>query len=394
MFHPPAVRPSMSRAAVPIALACALAFPPAASAAAPAPAAAPVAIRHDDVACIVAERHPRVEACVTPADRVGRAQIHFRANSEGPWYAVDLKPEGECLRGLLPRPLKTTRAVQYYVDVMDRAFTERRQPERAPEVAYTARVVGTEADCAKGRMAAWVTRTAQPVVVSAARDASGRALGTAVLNALDANAAVPGFSAEGIVMAPPPEAVGRGGQSSSARSGSGAGAAAGGAAAAGGIGLTTLAIAGGAVAAAGIAVAAASGGGENGPGGDGGGDVDLTGRWEGPWTSRFTAFGTTTTCVQNITMDLRHSGGTFSGTGSSSNTTCGGFEGGSGSGTLSGTASGGRIAFTVPFPDSGCPPFQYTGTYTANAMSGNLASSCTIQGTTVVWSGEWTATRR
>jgi hypothetical protein len=360
-----------------------------------APAASPVAIAHDAVACIVADRHPQVDACLSPAESVGRAQVHFRAGGTVAWYAVDLKPEGRCFRGLLPRPLRTTQAVEYYVDVVDRGFAESRQPERAPDVAYTARVVGAEGECLGGRLGTFASRVAQPIVVTALR--GGQVVAAAAGVPLPP---IAGFSSEGILIVPPGAGTGAPQGSGGEASGAGAPAAAG--ATVAGIGVTTLAIAGGAVVAAGVVVAASSGGDDGAAGGGnggGGGEVDLTGNWSGPWTTTFSGGGVPpTTCAFDVALSVRHSGGTFSGTGTSSGGQCAGVPGGGtaggGSGTFSGTASGGRVAFAVPFTGGDCPPFQYVGTYTANAMSGTMSSSCTLEGLQITWSGTWSAARR
>ena len=361
-----------------------------------AAADAPVAIAHDDVSCIVANRHPQVDACLTPAESVGRAQVHFRAGGTDAWYAVDLKPEGRCFRGLLPRPLTTTQAVEYYVDVVDRGFTESRLPDRAPDVAYTARVVAGEKACTAGRLAAFAGRLSQPVVVSVLRG------GQAVATALGAPPALVGFSSEGVILLPP-AAAGQAPSASSgtqpASAGSGASGAAAGGATVAGIGVTTLAIAGGAVVAAGVVAAAASGGDDGPDGGNGGGATDLTGNWSGPWTSTVTGAGLpAATCAFDVSMVVRHSGGTFTATGTSGGGQCavpgGGVAAGGGSGTLTGTASGGRLAFSLPFGDAACPPFQYTGTYTASSMSGTMTNSCNIGGTQLNWTGTFSATRR
>jgi hypothetical protein len=183
-------------------------------------------------------------------------------------------------------------------------------------------------------------------------------------------------------------------------SGSSAGAAAG--ATVAGVGVTTLAIAGGAVVAAGMVVAAASGG-EDGPsgGGNGGGDVNLTGTWSGPWTTMLSGGGLpATTCASEVTMNISHSGGSISGSGSSGAGQCSGAAPGGpvntmpGSGTFSGTASNGRVTFSIPFGDPACPAFQYTGTYTASTMSGTMNHTCTLGGIQINWSGTWSMTRR
>ena len=349
----------------------------------------PVAIGHEDVSCVIAGRHPQLDACLTPAAAVGRARIHFRAG-RGAWYAVDLKPQGQCFRALLPRPLPTTPSFEYYVDVLDRGFAESRRPERAPDIAYTARVVRAEGECERDkRVAAWAAEAGSPIVVSAAS-------GAPVAGAAGAPIVPFGFSPEGVVAGAP---VAEAGQPSPSKASQGGKTIA-------GVGVTTAAIVGGALVVGGVAVAASggddsgSGGSGNGGGGNGGGggQVDLTGNWSGPWTTTISSAGIPpVTCTQDIALNVRHSGSTISGTGMSGGAQCQGVPGGvagGGSGTFSGTASNGQIAFTIPFGDASCPPFPYVGTYTANAMNGTMNSTCSLQGITIVWSGTWSATRR
>ena len=362
------------------------------------PAAAdPVAITHDDVSCIVVDRHPQVDACLTPAASVGRAQVVFRAGGTDAWYAVDLKPEGQCFRGVLPRPLKTTQTIEYYVDVLDRGFVESKLPDRAPDLPYKARVVTAESGCAAGRMAGIAGRLSQPIVVTALR--GGQVVSTAL------GAPIIGFSADGIVLAPAAAA----GESAAAESVSTGGKA-------GGLGSKTLLIAGGAVAAAGLVAVAAGGGddggsdnggggGGNGGGGGGGGGggnpVNLTGRWSGPWSYTLTGAGVpAVTCTSTITLDIQHNGSAVNATGTSGPSQCnaatpgapGGFQGG-GTGTLTGTASGGAISWSLPFLDGTCPPLVHSGTYTANAMTGTVNGTCSISGIALTWTGSWVLNR-
>ena len=45
----------------------------------PSPNEMNVAIDHKPVSCIVAEQYPKLDACLSPEDSVGRAYVHFRA---------------------------------------------------------------------------------------------------------------------------------------------------------------------------------------------------------------------------------------------------------------------------------------------------------------------------
>ena len=233
-----------------------LAAPPVAAAVPAAPdtsaAAAPVKIEHDSVGCIVAEQHPKLEACFLPADSLGRAQIHFRAQESDPWYAVELKAEAPCFAAYLPKPNSSTKEFRYYVNALDRAFAESQQPATGPDAAYRVRVVKKEKDCSGlGRMAAYVAKTVTPILVSIARDPSGKAVGAAAAG-LVSKAALTGFSQAGVVT------------TSASAAGATAGTTGGGSAAGTAAGLSSKALLIGGLAAAAVAgVAVAAGGGSD-----------------------------------------------------------------------------------------------------------------------------------
>jgi hypothetical protein len=207
----------------------------------PMPATAQVQIDHAAVSCAVAERFPRLEARVVPPDAVARAVVHFRTASDGPWYAVTMKRDGEALAGVLPKPKKTLPAFQYYIDVTDRAFATSRTPE------YRTIVVSGPGGC-QGKMMAGALTSASVLIEGPA--------GAAVVPA--------GFGSAGVT------AAGSGTAASTAAGVTGGG---------GGGGLGTGAVvgivAGGAAVAAAAVVASGGGGGEdgstNGGGGGGGG---------------------------------------------------------------------------------------------------------------------------
>jgi len=207
-----------------------------------------LAIDHRDVACVLNDRYPRLDACFQPAGELGNAKVLFRAGDGSPWYAVDLMPEGRCHVAYLPKPLEATKEIQYFVAAVDKAFNARQQPDTAPETAYHARVVRNQGECDRLKLVATsVKKLAKPIVVAAGRTGMGA---PAALGAL-----LVGFSGEGVVLATAAAAASVGA--------AGAGVAAAGTTAGaggGGIGTSTLVIAGGAVAAAGLVVVAAGGG--------------------------------------------------------------------------------------------------------------------------------------
>lgn len=241
-----------------------------------APPRESVAITHQRVDCVMAAQHPTIGACFAPASSVGRAQVQFRALETGPWYYVDMKPEGMCHRAVLPKPRPETREFRYFIHLIDRGFNATDSPAAAPGESHRPRVVSHKAECSPEMMMAPIAGgTAQPLVVGVARDSAGKLLDASAAAKLEQGASLHGFSGEGVKMA-----------STGARPGqSGAQVAAAGAA---GGGVSTLVLIGGAAAAAaGVGVAVAAGG------GSGSGSASpalapssstsgsLTGRWTG-----------------------------------------------------------------------------------------------------------------
>src|SRR5690349_18769017 len=99
-----------------------------------------LAVEHHAVACVVADRFIRLEACVSPSESLARAQVQFRARPTSPWYAVDMTATGSCLSAVLPKPKRATTSIEYVVFVVDRGLVETYRPEGAPAKSFTPRV--------------------------------------------------------------------------------------------------------------------------------------------------------------------------------------------------------------------------------------------------------------
>jgi hypothetical protein len=293
--------------------------------AAPRPTAAEApAISHTGVGCAVAEKFPRLEARIVPADAVARAIVHFRTDAARPWYAVAMKAEGEAFSGVLPKPKGSLKAFQYYIDVTDRAFATSRTPE------YTTTVVGGPGAC-QGKMMAGALSSASILLEIPA--------GAALVPA--------GFGSAGVA------AAGSGTAAASA-----AGAAGGGGA---GIGTVAAVVGGGAaVAGAVVAVKAASGSPDRGfiysvniplPGLD----VSACGRMAS-WTSQVVPADPSgrfdTTWAPNEPNTLRIAG-TVTDTAFNATLNC---VSGNGSGSMAATGGGGT----------------YQGTFNFNAQRGSI----------------------
>lgn len=122
-------------------------------------------IEHGGIGCVVAGQFPRIDASVKETAQVAKARTFFHADDDKRWYYVDMKLEGAVFQGALPKPLKTTRRIHYYVEVTDKAANQNRTPEYAPEVVEDA-----SACSKKGVVAA--AAVASKVVVGAPAGAS------------------------------------------------------------------------------------------------------------------------------------------------------------------------------------------------------------------------------
>ncbi|HEU0105812.1 MAG TPA: SH3 domain-containing protein [Vicinamibacteria bacterium] len=361
-------------------------------------------IAHKDVGCVVAGEFPKLEACFTPTESVGRAQVQFRADEKGPWYYVDMKEEGGCRSALLPKPKKDIATFHYFIEVVDRAFTAVQQPASAPSQSYAPRVVANRRDCGQGMMMATSTPTGS-IIMGVARDAGGRVLQAAAANSAEATASISGFSADGVTMASTGAAPGSAGAGSSSTAQS-----------AGGLGTKTLVIAGGVVGAGALVALAAGGGGggsgssgSSGSGGAGGGTSapgggtttnPLTGRWVGNaangggMTGTVSFEGVTCTVQWDMTVDFVQSGTALTGTGTSvaRGASCSVplppeidaiINGTTGSGGLSGSASGGSLSFRVG-------DLAFTGTYTSTRL--DATAPLVVEGLTITYT--WRLTKQ
>src|SRR5207244_3759082 len=93
-----------------------------------------VAITHDSVACMIVGKFPELQAKLDPADQVARARVDFQAEGDTHWYFVDMMPKESVFKGVLPKPLKATKKVHYYIEAADRALVETRTQEYVSEV--------------------------------------------------------------------------------------------------------------------------------------------------------------------------------------------------------------------------------------------------------------------
>ena len=150
------------------------------SAPSPLIAAGTIAIQHDAVGCAIADQLPQFEAVLTPPDQVSRARIYFRPNGGEYWYSVEMEGDGEVSLGVLPRPMKSLAAFEYYISVVDTSFDESRSEE------YTSRVVDGPSACGDSKAATTVATAAVKLAApaggaAAAVSSAGGGIGTAAV---------------------------------------------------------------------------------------------------------------------------------------------------------------------------------------------------------------------
>jgi hypothetical protein len=115
-------------------------------------AAQGVTIDHKAVGCIVAEQYPKMSACFVPAG-LARSRIYFRAGGTPHWYFVDGRHDMPCYAFVLPKPKRTIKTVDYYVEGMSTSGGEGRTTEYSPIV------VPHESECKKDTpVAPWLSK--------------------------------------------------------------------------------------------------------------------------------------------------------------------------------------------------------------------------------------------
>jgi hypothetical protein len=97
----------------------------------PTPSAGTLTIDHRAPGCLTAGKYARLAACFRPEAALARARLYFRAGGTRDWFYVEMSGAPPCLEGVLPRPKKGVRQVEYYLAATDRSFAESRTPERA-----------------------------------------------------------------------------------------------------------------------------------------------------------------------------------------------------------------------------------------------------------------------
>jgi hypothetical protein len=101
-------------------------------------AAAPLEIVHDPLPCLTTSTAPRVDASITPADRVASARVYWRIGHGPPaFYYTTMTGAAGHFEALLPRVTVVADSIEYYIEALDRAGGARRTPSYVAPLVQT-----------------------------------------------------------------------------------------------------------------------------------------------------------------------------------------------------------------------------------------------------------------
>jgi hypothetical protein len=350
----------------------------------PTPALALVEITHDGVDCVIARSFPVIQARLRPPAEVARARVYFHARRTPYWYYVDMRTTGnEAFEGILPQPLESLEAVEYYIETLDHGFAQGRSAE------YSARVITQPGSCSTGMTTATTVSSPPSMLLIGAPQG--------------APAVPPGFSGIRVVAS-----VGAGGAPGATAAGGATGAAGASAATTGGISagvLLGIAAAGGAA----VAVAAGRGGGDEAaaadtpapsPGGTPQPQPTPTpgSNASGRWVGSFIENPSTVLCsvTTDLGLDLQQSGAAVSGTFQllirsatrAPQGPCSVQAGEAFAGPASGSVTDSNITLQLRIPANPPQEFRLQGTISGNRMGGISPPDAEGPG------GSWEVTRQ
>ncbi len=103
--------------------------------------AAPVEIQHEPLACVPAARFVSVVAQASPPERVLRAELQFRVDPQGAWYAIPMRKLPGGWSALLPRATRSLARFEYWIVMAGRGFADLHSP------VFSVRVSDDPAGC-------------------------------------------------------------------------------------------------------------------------------------------------------------------------------------------------------------------------------------------------------
>jgi hypothetical protein len=111
--------------------------------AAAAAEAARIEVQHQPLACVVADRFVRIAAKGSPAPR--SAELQFRSDPDGPWYAVAMTAENGEWAAVLPRTMASLSRFEYRITMAGEGSETSQTPVYAVSVGADAAACGAAA---------------------------------------------------------------------------------------------------------------------------------------------------------------------------------------------------------------------------------------------------------
>ena len=326
-------------------------------------------VDHTPPACVLADKSPRVVACLTPRSTKASVRVLFRAEGSGEWYAAPMRYELPCYQGVLPRPSRSTGRIAYVVEAQAGGITARSAEHQVPVAADAGSCPGRPAPVADGPRASWEAPPGAPrtppgfegsrVKVAAAE------VGPPAAAPVTQPPAVPPV-ARPAPKTPPPAPTAR---PRAAKGGGGHGA------------RNALLAVVGAGAAGGAAVAVSRRAGEETPATTLGSGLPATGVSGVYVGSENVTYSGNCTGVDDVVLNLQGSEGLLSGVLTFTVRTCPCCAAGRGANPVSGSLSGTNLQFQTP------EGFAYSGSFAGNRLSGSLTGPGGVTGT-------WTVDKR
>jgi hypothetical protein len=333
-------------------------------------------IEHSPPGCLLAEKTPRLVACLQPRSQRAALRVLFRAEGDVAWYASPLRSDVPCYTGLLPRPSRSLGRVVYVVEAAGPEGRTRTAEFTVPVFPEAAACDGRPAPVAASGRATWeappgAPRT--PAGFEGARPPAHPSTASVLPPPPESSATTkpatrppPGTSSTPTTppRAPPPGVP----PLPATREG-------------GGHGLRNTAIVVGTAAAGGAAVALTrqdEGGGGSPPTGSGLPPTGVSGVYVGTETVNYPGG-----CVgtDDVVLNLQEASGALSGILTFTVRSCPCCASGRGANPVSGALSGTRLQLTTP------TGFIYSGSFAGVRLSGSLAAPGGVNGT-------WTVDKR
>jgi len=93
-----------------------------------------VRIEHDPLSCVTTVVRPLVEAQMMPGQELSKGYVYFRKTGTPYFYYTRMSGSPPDQQAKLPRPLPTTKSIDYYVQATDRAALSRKTRNYEPPV--------------------------------------------------------------------------------------------------------------------------------------------------------------------------------------------------------------------------------------------------------------------